>query len=170
MLPRTTNSEHKTTTRPERQEHDAIARTDKTRRMHCTRAASLQSGLRSTQAQAAGVRRRAAQPSGCFLSPRGSFARPPARSSPQAVMETGSACGASAAAAVSLARSSDTLAARLSFAAGDTPRSPMMDSSTASQRRLFSIATPPATGTDESLEKATWMERDGSDRIGAAAA
>jgi hypothetical protein len=38
----------------------------------------------------------------------------------------------------------------------------MMDSSTASQRCLFSIATPPAAGTDESLEKATWMEGNGS--------
>lgn len=80
----------------------------------------------------------------------------------QAVTETGSA--RSAAAAVPLVRSSDTLAARLSFAAGDTPCSPMMDSSTASQRSLLSIATPPATGTDESLEKATWMERIGAEQ------
>ncbi|WVZ61052.1 hypothetical protein U9M48_010982 [Paspalum notatum var. saurae] len=74
----------------------------------------------------------------------------------RAQAEAGSARAASASAAVPL-RSSDTLAAMLSFAAGETPFSPMMDSSTASQRGLFSIATPPDSGTDESLENATWV-------------
>uniref|UniRef100_A0A0A8ZYZ5 Chi1 n=1 Tax=Arundo donax TaxID=35708 RepID=A0A0A8ZYZ5_ARUDO len=43
----------------------------------------------------------------------------------------------------------------LCFVAGETLRSPRMDSSTASQSTLSSIVALPASGTDESLEKAT---------------
>jgi len=43
----------------------------------------------------------------------------------------------------------------LFFVASETQRSPMMDSSTATQSALFSIAAVADSGTDESSEKAT---------------
>lgn len=54
-------------------------------------------------------------------------------------------------------RSSGSLAAMLCFVAGETLRSPMMDSSTASQSALFSTAAPASGAAEESLEMETWM-------------
>ena len=52
-------------------------------------------------------------------------------------------------------RSPGILVAMLFFVTGETPRSPMMDSSTASQSALFSIAAVADSGTDESSEKSS---------------
>lgn len=49
---------------------------------------------------------------------------------------------------------SDSLAAKLCLAEGETPCFPMMDSRMASASSLFSITAFPCSGTEPSLEKA----------------
>lgn len=48
---------------------------------------------------------------------------------------------------------SESLTAKLRFASGETPCSPMIESSTASANCLLSITALPSSGIDESLEK-----------------
>lgn len=51
---------------------------------------------------------------------------------------------------------SQNLVARLRFAAGETPCSPIIDSKIARQRALFSMTALLISGTESSLEKAIW--------------
>lgn len=55
--------------------------------------------------------------------------------------------------------SSVNLAAKASFAAGETPFLPMIDMSTASESSLFSITTFPSFGMDASLEKLIYQKK-----------
>lgn len=68
-------------------------------------------------------------------------------------------CWFSATLSVSCFSNSDNLLAKHSFASGETPCLPIMDSSTASDSSLFSITAFPTSGIDPSLEKPIYSKK-----------
>ena len=68
-------------------------------------------------------------------------------------------CWFSATLSVSCFSNSDNLFAKHSFASGETPCLPIMDSSTASDSSLFSITAFPTSGIDPSLEKLIYSKK-----------